>query len=229
MESRLWGGAVRCLFQEIFLPRTALTSVEFYTRRLPHCHPPDSEFFITWRLHGSLPKPADNTAPKPQSFGEAFVALDRRLDCAATGPLWLKNPQVAEKVSGVLLSGMSEWAWYELTAWVVMANHIHVLLRPQVPLRKALMNIKSASARAANAALQRSGKPFWQDESYDHWVRGDRERSQIIRYIHNNAVNAGLVSEPERWPWSSAGWRRTAPPHTGLPRNSNPNSPRVNT
>jgi putative transposase len=95
-----------------------------------------------------------------------------------------------------------------------MANHVHVLMRPLVPLSKALMNIKSASARAANAELGRSGRHFWQDESYDHWVRSERERGLIIRYIHHNPVTAGLVTEPEAWPWSSAGWQRTALPHT---------------
>ena len=191
--------------------------MEFYTRRLPHWHPPDSEFFVTWRLYGSLPTVHDTVAHSP-SAGEAFLALDQQLDCATTGPLWFKNTEVAETVSRILLSGMSEWALYELTAWVVMANHVHVLLRPLVPLRKALMNIKSASARAANAALKRTGEPFWQDESYDHWVRSDRERSSIIRYIHYNPVNAGLVGEPEQWPWSSAGWQRTALPHISSPR-----------
>jgi putative transposase len=108
---------------------------------------------------------------------------------------------------------MSRWRFYELFAWVVMANHVHVLLRPLIPLHKALMNIKSGSARAANAALGRTGKPFWQDESFDHWVRNDSERSSILRYIHSNPVTAGLVNQPEEWPWSSAGWQRTALPH----------------
>src|SRR5713226_2269858 len=76
------------------------------------------------------------------------------------------------------------------------------------------MNVKSASARVANATLRRTGQPFWQDESYDHWVRSDRERGSIIRYIEYNPVTAGLVLEPEQWPWSSAGWQRTALPHT---------------
>jgi REP element-mobilizing transposase RayT len=137
------------------------------------------------------------------------------MDCASTGPLWLKNTRVAEAVSQVLLSGMSEWRLYELFAWVVMANHVHFLMRPLVPLSKALMNIKSASARAANAVLGRRGKHFWQDESYDHWVRSEREWGLIIRYIHHNPVTAGLVTEPEAWPWSSAGWQRMALPHTG--------------
>ena len=46
---------------------------------------------------------------------------------------------------------------------------------------------------------------FWQDESYDHWVRNDREQASIIHYIHYNLVAAGLVTQPEQWPWSSAG------------------------
>jgi putative transposase len=142
-----------------------------------------------------------------------FVALDRQLDFAASGPLWLKDAQVADCVSRVLLSSMSEWRLYELAAWVIMANHFHVLMRPLVPLGKALMNIKSGSARAANAVLGRTGSPFWQEESYDHWVRSDRERNSIIRYIHFNPVKAGFMTEPEDWPWSSAGWQRMAPPH----------------
>jgi len=116
---------------------------------------------------------------------------------------------VAECVSRVLLSGVSPWGFYELLAWVVMANHVHVLLRPRIPLRKALMNIKSASARAANAALGRKGEPFWQNESYDHWVRDDHERRSIIRYIHFNPVTAGLVIHSEEWP-GRAPWQRMA-------------------
>jgi len=125
----------------------------------------------------------------------------------------LKDPQVAERVSRVLLSGVSPRGFYELLAWVVMANHVHALLRPRILLTKALMNIKSASARTANAIRGRTGQPFWHPESYDHWVRNDHERRSIIRYIHFNPVTAGLVTHPEEWPWSRAGWRRMAPPY----------------
>jgi len=120
------------------------------------------------------------------------------------------NPQVAECVSKTLLAGEAQWQLYELLAWVIMANHVHVLMRPSVPLRKALMNIKSASARAANAILGRTGEHFWQDESFDRWMRSDRERSRAIGYIECNPVSAGLVATPEEWPWSSAGWGRRA-------------------
>ncbi|HVO96987.1 MAG TPA: transposase [Bryobacteraceae bacterium] len=56
----------------------------------------------------------------------------------------------------ILAAGESEWKLNDLSAWVVMANHIHILLHPRAPLSKILMNIKSASAREANATLARN-------------------------------------------------------------------------
>jgi len=58
--------------------------------------------------------------------------------------------------------------------------------------------------RQANAILGRTGRPFWQDESFDHWVRGPEELEKIVRYIEENPVAAGLVERAERWRWSSA-------------------------
>ena len=169
-----------------------------YRRRPPHIHPDGADFFVTWRLFGTLPS---------GRRGEAFAESDHRLDLATDGPLFMKDPEVAASVSRVLLAGDSDWHWYELLAWVVMANHVHVLLRPRTDLTKLVMNVKSASARRCNALLGRVGQPFWQEEAYDHWVRNDRERNSIIDYIEFNPVKAGLVAEPADWPWSSAGWK----------------------
>jgi hypothetical protein len=52
--------------------------------------------------------------------------------------------------------------------------------------------------------LGRTGEPFWQEESFDHWVRGDEEFNRIAHYIEQNPVKAGLVKRSEDWPWSSA-------------------------
>jgi REP element-mobilizing transposase RayT len=65
--------------------------------------------------------------------------------------------------------------------------------------------IKGASARRANQILNRSGTPFWQDESFDHWVRSLAQFSKIERYIAFNPVKAGLVNEPAAWPYSTVG------------------------
>jgi putative transposase len=184
----------------------------FYTRHLPHWQPVNADFFVTWRLYGALPR---CKAPGPEmSPGRLFVAMDRQLHADTTGPRWLQDARVADAVSEALVSGATVHRWYDLAAWVLMPNHIHALLHPHIPLHKALMNLKSSSARAANELLNRKGEPFWQGESYDHWVRSDQERQGIIRYIEKNPVSAGLVDKLEGWKWSSAGWAaHGAAPH----------------
>ena len=52
--------------------------------------------------------------------------------------------------------------------------------------------------------LGRTGKPFWQAGSYDHWVRDEHEYGRIVAYIESNPVKAGLVEHPEDYRWSSA-------------------------
>ena len=47
---------------------------------------------------------------------------------------------------------------------------------------------------------------FWQDESFDHWIRSGEELQNLIEYVENNPLKAGLVETKEQWPWSSAGW-----------------------
>jgi len=49
-----------------------------------------------------------------------------------------------------------------------------------------------------------TGRAFWQEESYDRWVRDDKEFHRIRAYIEENPVRAGLVAAPEDYPWSSA-------------------------
>jgi hypothetical protein len=85
-----------------------------------------------------------------------------------------------------------------------MANHVHVLLLPLVPPSRLLKSLKGSTAREANRLLGRTGEPFWQRESYDHWVRDEAEWNRIAAYIQNNPVKAGLVARAEEYPWSSA-------------------------
>jgi hypothetical protein len=60
--------------------------------------------------------------------------------------------------------------------------------------------------------LALKGNPFWQEESYDHLVRHEREFQAIRRYIEENPVRAGLVGEASEYRWSSAGWATRGSP-----------------
>ena len=139
-----------------------------------------------------------------QTAGREFVGMDRELDKAATGPRWLGDERVAQCVADTLKFGERQLGLDDLEAWVLMINHVHILIEPKVPLQRITKSIKSFSARQANAILQRTGQPFWQEESYDRWVRGPRETGKIVRYIEQNPVTVGLVEIAEDWRWSSA-------------------------
>lgn len=170
-------------------------------RRLPHIYPKGVPLFVTWHLHGSVPH--NFHPPGTLTSGEAFVWLDRHMDNPKHGPLYLQQAEIANVVVASIHKGV-ELGHYELGAYVVMPNHVHLLARPLVPPDRLLRSLKGATAREANLLLGRTGEPFWQKESYDHWVRNEGEFLKIRAYIENNPVKAGMALRSEDFPWSSA-------------------------
>jgi putative transposase len=170
-------------------------------RRLPHIFDEGSNLFITWHLAGSLPRER-YPPPGKMNSGAAFVWMDRYLDTSQVGPLWLVREEIAKVVEDVPLRQECD-----LHAYVIMPNHVHVLLAPKISPSRLMQSIKGTSAREANKLLGISGKPFWQRESYDHLVRTGEEFHKILKYIENNPVKAGLAATPETYRWSSAWWR----------------------
>lgn len=175
----------------------------FYRRHLPHLYVVGSPIFVTWRLYGSLP-PGRHFDRKGLTSGEAFVTMDRLLDHATLGPLYLKRPEIAAVVADAIYFNGAELAHYNLHSFVVMPNHVHLLATPLVPLPKMMKSLKSITAKRGNAILRATGCPFWQEESYDHLVRDQREFERVRSYIENNPVRAGLVGRAEEFPWSTA-------------------------
>jgi REP element-mobilizing transposase RayT len=172
-------------------------------RRLPHIFDEGANLFVTWHLCGSLPRER-YPPPGKLNSGAAFVWMDRYLDTAREGPQWLRRAEIATVVEAVM-----HHQDCDLHAYVIMPNHVHVLLAPKIPPSQLMQYIKGASAREANKILGICGKPFWQHESYDHLVRTPEEFTKIRRYIEGNPVKAGLAATPEAYRWSSAwsGWR----------------------
>ena len=79
-----------------------------------------------------------------------------------------------------------------------------------------MYSVKKFTGTRCNVALGRHGA-FWQSESYDHWVRASDEHERIIGYVEANPVKAGLVGNPEDWPYSSASQRVRTGTAYGLP------------
>jgi putative transposase len=133
--------------------------------------------------------------------------MDRYLDTTRLGPMYLAQESLARIVVASLHRG-ALLGHYELGAYVVMSNHVHVLLLPRISPSRLMQSLKGATAREANRVLGRTGETFWQAESYDHWVRDEKEWERIAAYIENNPVKAGHVQRAEDYGWSSASERK---------------------
>lgn len=68
-------------------------------------------------------------------------------------------------------------------------------------LTDILRKLKGRTSRSCNLLLKRSGQ-FWQHESYDRFVRDEKELVRIINYILQNPVKADMCEEWENWKWS---------------------------
>jgi len=94
---------------------------------------------------------------------------------------------------------------YQIHAWTVMPNHVHVLftLFDGWSLSDVLGSWKSFTAHAANKILGRSGQ-FWMEDYFDRYIRDLDHFERITQYIENNPVKAGLCEKSEDWPFGSA-------------------------
>jgi REP element-mobilizing transposase RayT len=129
--------------------------------------------------------------------------MDRLLDHPRTGPLYLRQPDIAKMVIDAIHYREKDLKHYDLHAYVVMANHVHLLITPRVLVSKLMQSLKRFTGLEGNRMLGLTGA-FWQDESYDRLVRDEREFQRIAHYIEKNPVNAGLAVSPEEFRWSSA-------------------------
>lgn len=159
----------------------ATEEIMFWRRRLPHWIPQDSIVFVTWRLAGTLPQPTPELLTSDPDPGRTFLLQDRQLDCLDSGPRWLADPLIAEILAEALLHGERARREYDLFAWVVMPNHVHLVLKPNGKLSETMRWLKTATASRANRSLGKAGEAFWQREYYDRWIRSNKELVSCVR------------------------------------------------
>jgi len=188
------------------LPRNNRISLRPAGTRLPHLDAPGSFQAVTFRLADSLP--ADVAEKRLALAGPAQRARWAAMLDAGGGECLLRDARAATIVETALLH--FDGVRYDLRAWCVMPNHVHVLVRTCAghPLADVLRAWKSFSALHINRTLGRSGKVWWRNY-FDRFIRNEAHLAAVMRYIHHNPVAAGLVAAPEDWPFSSA--RRLRP------------------
>jgi len=184
------------------------TTTAIHTRRLPHWQQPGCTYFVAFRLADSLPQdklrqwyaeekrwltqhpePHDETtrAEYQQQFPDR---LQQWLD-AGYGACWLRRPAVAAIVEQALRC--FDGQRYALGDFVIMPNHVHVLVTPlgECALEEILHSWKSFTAHEMNRLLGQTGQ-VWQPEHFDHLVRSAHHVEQFAAYIAQNPIKAGL-------------------------------------
>lgn len=202
----------------------------YYRNKLPHWQPRNATFFVTFRLHDSIPK--NRLKQLQKKYEESlhlakcnkasteeieilhkkyFLACDQLLDQIESGPMYLSIPEVANIIKQALHD--LDDNWYRLLAYCIMSNHVHLLFdtSPQEDqLAKGLIDkpiplnkiMHKIKGSTAYYANQILGRKgtFWAKESYDHMVRNEKSLERIAEYILENPVKAGLVATWEEWP-----------------------------
>lgn len=184
--------------------------------RLPHWEAGEIPQHITFRLADSLPlallreweeelrwiKKGKQSIERRKKIEEA---LDRGI-----GACWLRQPEVARVVEDALLHFDGER--YRLHGWVIMPNHVHVVVTPQSgrTLSSIIHSWKSFSANSINRLINRRGA-FWAEEYFDRAIRNEEHFLKTLAYIAGNPVKAGLCHSEADWPFGHAGknekWR----------------------
>jgi len=180
--------------------------------RLPHWQLDGSTYFLTFRLRDSLPKhiaialfrereqmmrmtmTASERAEVDRLFG---LKLDSYLD-QGHGSCIFRDEANASIVAGALQ--FFDRARYELHAWCVMPNHVHVMfyLQHGAELEWVLHSWKSYTAHEIGRGV------IWQREYFDRIVRDAQDFRSTRTYVLNNPVKAGL----RNWKWVGVGSSR---------------------
>jgi type I restriction enzyme R subunit len=197
---------------EYFNPHT---EIDIHRGDLPHWEQGSVWYFVTFRLADSLPQSVvealkaereqwkqthdiDNlTREELAEYHRLFSDRYETLLNAGSGSCVLRDPAIAKIVDDALHHFQGER--YDLDEYVIMPNHVHVLVKPKPGHRLVdiLHSWKSFTANQINKHLGKTGQ-FWQHESYDHIVRHDRAMDAIRRYIRENPIVAGASSSPVR-------------------------------
>lgn len=193
-----------------------------YKRNLPHILPKDAVFFVTFRVHNSLPlqvlvdlkseyqkevKAAKITIAKSkilrarlnEIYNEYFHEFDALLDNYLSD-FDLTSIEISKIISDAM--HYLDRKEYKLICYCIMPNHVHLIIyKLQKPLYKIMQVLKGYTAREINTILNRNGK-FWHAESYDNVIRSRNELYTKIQYVLNNPVKARLAKNREDWKYS---------------------------
>jgi putative transposase len=121
--------------------------------------------------------------------------------CYRREPL-LADPRMRDQFVQTLET-VRRWYGLWITGYVVMPEHVHLLVSEPERKNLALVLQMLKQMVSRNCVTGPTRGSFWQARYYDFNVWSEQKRVEKLRYIHRNPVRAGLVARPENWAWSS--------------------------
>ncbi|MEM1166038.1 MAG: transposase [Planctomycetota bacterium] len=132
----------------------------------------------------------------------------------------LGTPALRDECVGMLDAARARHGFL-LHAWIVMPNHVHLLIRPSGDDQSVSLLLRSIKQPMAQRVIRRwreldapvlariidsaGDHRFWQrGGGYDRNVFTEQEAREKVAYIEQNPVRAGLMGHPHEWAWSSA-------------------------
>jgi HsdR family type I site-specific deoxyribonuclease len=176
---------------------------EWYSRNLPHRNKEGLVQFITFRLADSLPqeklKEIDqqiSTLSDEKKKKELRKLYEEFLD-AGYGCCALEHPEMAQVVFEALK--YHDGNKYDLLAWSIMPNHVHVLIHTKNDLFRIVQSWKSFTGKWAlannkkyNLRIAADATSFWMSDYWDRFIRDEEHFNNTIKYILNNPGKANL-------------------------------------
>ena len=176
--------------------------IEIKERNLPHWFQKDTFYFITFHLADSIPKEKSEqikqereqwqqihkppyTHEEKREYYKLFSQRTEELLNAGYGSCCLADSENARIVADALLH--FDHIRYILDQWVVMPNHVHLIVKPinENLISDITHSWKSFTANKINKRMNKTGQ-LWMHESYDHIIRNEQSLEAIRKYIRNN-------------------------------------------
>ncbi len=203
-------------------------AVKVYTRNLPHWRQEGATYFVTFALADALPRqkrelllsmrqnwllqhPEKPTKEQWLTYArKVFRCVEKWMD-AGYGRCWLGKEIHAIELHNNLLHFHNQR--YQIGCFVVMANHCHVVIRPEseFKLEQLIGSIKSVTSKSISQHEGTGGGSLWQQESYDRIIRDEEHLYRVVQYIGANPRKAGTPKPCwHRWinpEWDTCGWR----------------------
>ena len=161
---------------------------------LPHIDLIGHYQFVTFRTHDSIDAYVKKVRDEEIGNSQKEYKIDQYMDRSSKG--CYLHGQVLEFLKNHLVAKDKDL--YELTAFTIMPNHIHILFKQKIELSKTIKRIKGATAFEINKILQKKGV-FWEENYFDKAIRDEKHFDIVYDYIRNNALKAGLNDARDRF------------------------------